>query len=251
MAAVAENDCPICQDTLHSTVSVGCTVPCGHLFHRCCFETWQIHSQSRRCPCCNSNLKGFIDKIHITLPNSSSSLTEIKLERRKALSDQKAKRSAMMRHKDRRKQQSMTTMWNVNGGNEIEVHLEKPAAKAKSVSLSASLQRVPSDPVKGAELKQSEKRDCSSSSRDDDMDDELGIRNLFREEAFFAGVVHLDDQIPNVADKIMENIERALQQPTHSLSSTSTQKSSNKTNHKSSNKYYHERVSRKAPTLRG
>ena len=210
MTAEVENDCPICQETLHGTFSVGCTVPCGHLFHRRCFETWQIHSTAKRCPCCNSNLLGFIDKIHITLPASNSNPLddpEIKLTRRKALSNEKARRSAMMRHKDRRRKSDTKTIY-IQQRDETEERGGFRAVKeARSVSLSASLQRVPADPVKGAELELAEQKESHNFS----LEREIAANGLRSDHDFmFEGVEHLEDQIPDVAEKIMQNIERSL-----------------------------------------
>lgn len=226
MAVEAENDCPICQETLHGPSSVGCTVPCGHLFHRRCFETWQMHSTAKRCPCCNVDLMGFIDKIHISLPGPPSNLlddSEVKLERRKALSSQKSKRSSMMRHKNRRRQAvpEMEDSEERNPIQESRAHGATAAKQARSVSLSASLQRAPPDPVKSAELERAEERECPSISSEvnghaivtEVNDHDIGIHRLSLCDELFAGVEHLEDQIPNVADKIMRNIERTLRQP--------------------------------------
>lgn len=202
MAQEVENDCPICQETLHGTFSVGCTVPCGHLFHRRCFETWQIHCAGKRCPCCNSNLQGFIDKIHITLPRSKDNMLEspeVKLLRRKALSNQKFKRSAMMRHSARRRKVE---------NYQIE-EAREPAASDQShrVSLSSSLQRTPADPVKVKDLEYGDYPKVV-----EDRQQETGVHDVRIEEDYFAEMEILEDQIPDVAGQIIRNIEQTLRQ---------------------------------------
>eukprot|EP00546_Thalassionema_frauenfeldii_P009807 CAMPEP_0178918076 /NCGR_PEP_ID=MMETSP0786-20121207/13621_1 /TAXON_ID=186022 /ORGANISM="Thalassionema frauenfeldii, Strain CCMP 1798" /LENGTH=426 /DNA_ID=CAMNT_0020591737 /DNA_START=44 /DNA_END=1324 /DNA_ORIENTATION=- len=51
-----ENSCVICYETFNQE-AFGSTVPCGHLFHRKCFDSWIASRSNRRdlkCPMCNS-----------------------------------------------------------------------------------------------------------------------------------------------------------------------------------------------------
>lgn len=69
------NNCPICLDSLCSSSAspIGVATPCGHCFHRSCFQTWAVTSthQSLRvtdgtemrpkCPTCNTLVTKFVD----------------------------------------------------------------------------------------------------------------------------------------------------------------------------------------------
>jgi Ring finger domain len=153
-----DNACPICMDTFHGNRSVGCTVPCGHLFHRRCFETWQMHSSSGKCPCCMMKMTGFIDKIHITLPTAVPRVLDcptLSIHRRKVLSIQKCKRSAMMRHSERRKPTSSLALVQTRA-IEDEGRDDSSVVRLATVtlcmspymSLNAALQRIPPPDVK-------------------------------------------------------------------------------------------------------
>ncbi|CAB9504064.1 expressed unknown protein [Seminavis robusta] len=220
-----DNACPICQDTLHGTLSVGCTVPCGHLFHRKCFETWQIHSSSGKCPCCMIKMTGFIDKIHITLPsvNGCNLLDDpsICLQRRKALTKEKAKRSAMMRHSERRKiradssitttaGESFTSCSDINSNNDTSTTMVGLAAAAQpNMSLSGSLQRTIQDPLKNAKM-------VEQNFGGDDQQPSLGdnTRSRSNMSTTFSDIDDLEQHIPDVAESIMRNIERSIRQIT-------------------------------------
>jgi Ring finger domain len=207
-----DNPCPICMDTLHGNRAVGCTVPCGHVFHRRCFETWQKHSSAGKCPCCMITLAGFIDKIHITLPEvqeewvgDSSTLS---LHRRIALTQQKCQRSAMMRHNARRKPISSSALCHDQDTNRDEAGV---AGAQPYMSLNASLQRVPPHPVKAATLDKLDtsqrKPDGPSLSLLEDMPD--------RSRSLMDAVSSTDDwsdRVPNVAESIMQNIERVIRE---------------------------------------
>ena len=210
---MTDNACPICQDSLHGELSVGCTVPCGHLFHRHCFETWQIHSRSgRKCPCCNIKMTGFIDKIHISLPSPTPAefLEEqaAQLKRRKSLSNEKARRSAAMRHQARRRSKSFPECASQDDKDEArddvtDSHQNETAAKR--TSLSAVLQRIPEDPIKGKCLNDAyfdypEQRLSTTGSHDSDI----------------SSMRYLAAQISDVTDKVTRNIELSLR-PTPSM----------------------------------
>lgn len=183
-----DNDCPICQESLHGNLDVGCTVPCGHAFHQACYETWQTHTKNKKqqkCPCCNVTLTTFIEKIHITLPpapapvstpvSASANLgstfkSRDSQHRRQELSNQKARRSALARHQQMRDGGSG---WDADKIEPAKGHVEAPTIKAvplntnclkkdpvydsrsrskeqktwnlKTTSVSASLQRLPSE----------------------------------------------------------------------------------------------------------
>ena len=82
------------------------------------------------------------------------------------------------------------------------------AREPKTVSLSAALQRVIRDPVKGAEMR------CTEKALKETHDSDLGVESFHSDSgALFRGVEHLEDQIPNVAEKIMQNIERTFRHP--------------------------------------
>lgn len=230
-----DNDCPICQESLHGAFAVGCTVPCGHVFHRKCFETWQTHSAAKRCPCCNVELTTFIDKIHISLPitnTSSLSATSIstapatttttfmqqpspQLQRRQALSYEKAKRSAVMRHRDRRAGSSsteLTAQFGTTKKFDLLLEYGAPTKKKdplreerldKSTSLSALLQRIPymrDDPVKFKKVV------APFYNYPEDFRNDIVMPSC----SDFSSVQHLEEEIPNVANNIMRNIELSL-----------------------------------------
>ena len=75
--------CPICTIKL-SCGHIGCTVPCGHIFHIKCFEEWRVHCSNKliqqsdsvpdrtSCPICNEEIKDFI-RLYSGLYDSSDS----------------------------------------------------------------------------------------------------------------------------------------------------------------------------------
>ena len=181
-----DNDCPICQESLHGNLDVGCTVPCGHVFHQACYETWQTHTKHKKqqkCPCCNVTLTTFIEKIHITLPPAPSSVSTPPVaainsgskfrdnrNRRQDLSNQKAKRSALARRPQLRDADSgwdtakTASLKTYGGASSVKVgpfsttclkndpvHDSNSQKKdqntwnLKTTSVSASLQRLPSE----------------------------------------------------------------------------------------------------------
>ena len=212
-----DNACPICQETLHGANSVGCTVPCGHLFHRKCFETWQMHSPSAKCPCCMLTLSGFIDKIHITLPTINSNAMEdptISFQRRKMLTREKGKRSAMMRHTDRRRRRSDSGLHSTPATScsshdfTAESRDDSPpvAATLPNMSLSASLQRVPRDPIKQSKMAN------MASSLDHLRDHSRNV--MMYNSTTLSDIDDLSGEIPDVAASIMRNIEESIRQIT-------------------------------------
>ena len=109
-----------------------------------------------------------------------------------------------MRHKDRRigpekatvkaKEEAATSSYK-------DVPIQKAAHSDertdKNTSLSASLQRIPSDPVK------SKNRKSAVYNYPEDFRDEIPTSD-------FSSTQHLEDEIPNVAENIMRNIELSL-----------------------------------------
>lgn len=64
-----ENSCVICYETFNQE-AFGSTVPCGHLFHQKCFDSWIASCSNRRdlkCPMCNSICNGTTPFVRIFL----------------------------------------------------------------------------------------------------------------------------------------------------------------------------------------
>lgn len=61
MSSSCTDQCPICYEDLRKELCV--TDPCGHVFHRKCFNEWANQSVLARtkCPTCNKNTDGAID----------------------------------------------------------------------------------------------------------------------------------------------------------------------------------------------
>jgi len=236
----SNNSCPICQESLHCEITVGCTAPCGHLFHRRCFETWRLHcsqknSKMGNCPTCNAPLTGFVDKIHIDLsPSPSISLASTtgreveQLSLRKKLSNQKAVRSAMMRHSDRRRPKGEDLSCcdeTVQTGNSGDSKRSRAVASATnmhspSTSLSAVLRRIPEDPVKCKNINVDFYK--ALTAHNDSEEDNCSIKSrplLSNEYITFSTLDDLEDEIPNVAEQIMRNIKMSIQPPSRKPSS--------------------------------
>jgi hypothetical protein len=256
---MTDNDCPICQETLHGYSSVGCTVPCGHVFHRSCFETWQIHSTARRCPCCNEFLTGFIARIHITLPetptpspcispaeslitpthtiiNTCSSKVEsrpnipyildepsMRFQRRQALSNEKTRQGKMRRIRNQLSARNYRI--DKSAAEDGDAKCAQPdvvpsccaaaavRAGVPSTSLSASLQRE--------DYTNHEKR-CTAADTCDDKDSVSKPHNKsFTKPVLCSSLdtakdaanilLPYEERIPDVADKIMKEIEKSFQ----------------------------------------
>jgi len=81
---MAHNDCVICLDAFASSnLSIGAATPCGHCFHRSCFQKWATTSTHRsllntdgieirpKCPTCNARVDQFVD-IYLNFANVGS-----------------------------------------------------------------------------------------------------------------------------------------------------------------------------------
>lgn len=69
---VVSEDCPICMEKLisvHDNPIIGTAVPCGHCFHRDCYEATCASWKSNTCPTCRKPVSSFI-QIYITSHNN-------------------------------------------------------------------------------------------------------------------------------------------------------------------------------------
>lgn len=246
---MCDNECPICRETLHGFFSVGCTVPCGHVFHRTCYETWELHSTANRCPCCNMELTTFIDKIHIHLPplptqqeqdEALDSEHERKIRRRAELSMGKAQcarshgnnkqeitesqkgnnyrnKSEDEKNTDRRNDREEMMETTIEDGKEMSMSCQREGATGAAViaesnhtSISRTMQRtIPKYPYGKKDARKNTNKSnnpkiwCASSTKD-------LYRNGSEPDSFDMMMRGFEDEIPDVADRIMQEIERSM-----------------------------------------